>query len=134
MAFESYPALAICLALLVYVWNFVACGQARGKYGIEAPAVTGHPVFERQLRIQQNMVEQLIAFVPAIWIFGAYVSSFWAGVIGLVFVIGRVLYSLSYAADPKKRGPGFILGALSTLVLLVGGLIGVAIRLAQTGM
>ena len=30
---DLYPALITLLALLVYVWNFMGAGQARGKIG-----------------------------------------------------------------------------------------------------
>jgi uncharacterized membrane protein YecN with MAPEG domain len=125
---DLYPAIVTCLALLVYLWNLMSVGAARGKFKIQAPATTGHPEFERKLRVQQNMIEQLIMFIPALWIFSLTVQVLVGAALGLVFVIGRVLYALSYANDPAKRGPGFGLGFVSTLILLVGGLIG-AVRL-----
>jgi uncharacterized membrane protein YecN with MAPEG domain len=122
---DLYPALITCLALLVYFWNFAQAGAARGKHKILAPATTGHPEFERKLRIQQNMIEQLIIFLPALWIFSLTVQPLVGAALGLLFIIGRILYSLSYARDPAKRGPGFGLSAFPALILLVGGLIGV---------
>jgi glutathione S-transferase len=122
---DLYPALVTCLALLVYAWNFGGAGVARGKHKILAPATTGHPEFERKLRIQQNMVEQLIVFIPALWIFSLSIDVLAGAVVGLIFIAGRILYSVSYAKDPAKRGPGFGLSALANIVLLVGALIGV---------
>jgi glutathione S-transferase len=128
---DLYPALVTVLALLVYFWNFMSCGQARGKYRIQAPAVTGAPEYERALRIQQNMLEQLILFIPSLWIFCLTTIAFWPGMLlvgtalGLIFVIGRIIYSLSYAKDPKTRGLGFGLGMLPTMILLIGSLVGV---------
>jgi uncharacterized membrane protein YecN with MAPEG domain len=128
---DLYPALVTVLALLVYFWNFMSCGQARGKHRIEAPAVTGAPEYERALRIQQNMLEQLILFIPSLWIFCLTTIAFWPGMLwvgtalGLVFVIGRIVYSVSYARDPKTRGLGFGLGMLPTMILLIGSLLGV---------
>src|SRR5215469_16182085 len=113
------------LALLVYVWNFMGAGQARGKHQIVAPATTGHPEFERKLRIQQNMLEQLMVFLPSLWIFCLTVQPLVGAALGLIFVIGRVIYSVAYAADPAKRSLGFGLGALPTIILLLGGLVGV---------
>ena len=122
---DLYPALITCLALLVYVWNFVSAGQARGKHKIKAPATTGHPEFERKLRVQANMLEQLIVFLPSLWIFCLTIQPLIGAALGLVFVIGRILYSAAYAADPAKRSLGFGLGILPTLILLIGGLVGV---------
>ncbi len=117
-------ALITCLALFVYIWNFSAVGGARKKYGINAPAVTGNTDFERVFRVQQNMVEQLILFLPSLWIFSYTVSPFWGAIIGAVWVGGRVLYSLSYYMAAEKRGPGFLISMAAAAILLIGGLIG----------
>ena len=122
---DLYPALITLLALLVYVWNFMGAGQARGKHKILAPATTGHPEFERKLRIQQNMLEQLIVFLPSLWIFCLTWPPLIGAALGLIFVIGRVIYSVAYAADPAKRSLGFGLSILPTLILLLGALAGV---------
>jgi len=124
MAQHLLTSLVTCLALLVYVWNFTAVGQARKKHNIMAPAVTGDPDFERVYRVQLNMVEQLILFLPALWIFSSTVSPFWGAVIGAVWVAGRVLYSLSYYSAADKRGPGFMISIVAAGILLIGGLIG----------
>jgi uncharacterized MAPEG superfamily protein len=122
---DLYPALVTVLALMVYIWNFMGAGQARGKHQIVAPATTGHPEFERKLRIQQNMLEQLIVFLPSLWIFCKTVDPLIGAALGLVFVIGRIIYSAAYAADPARRSLGFSLGALPTVILLLGSLAGV---------
>jgi uncharacterized MAPEG superfamily protein len=122
---DLYPALVTVLALLVYAWNFMSAGQARGKHKIQAPATTGHPEFERKLRVQENMIEQLIVFLPSLWIFCLTIQPLVGAALGLVFVIGRILYSAAYAADPAKRSLGFGLGIFPTLILLLGSLVGV---------
>jgi uncharacterized membrane protein YecN with MAPEG domain len=119
----------IVLALLQYFAFSVAVGSARGRYGIAAPATTGNPDFERYYRVQMNTLELLIAFVPGILIFGYYVSSVWAAVLGTIYLLGRVVYFLGYVADAAKRGPGFGLSVAPILVLLLGSLYGAA-RLA----
>jgi uncharacterized membrane protein YecN with MAPEG domain len=101
-------------------------GRARGKYGVKAPAVHGHEVFERYFRVHYNTLELIVVFVPAMWLFGSYVSPTWAAVLGLVYVVGRVAYLVGYVADPAKREIGFGLSVLPILVLLVGGLWGAA--------
>ena len=121
----GFPALVTILALLLYVGVFVTAGRARARHGIQAPAVTGAPEFERAFRIQQNTMEQLIWFLPALWLFAFYVSPTWGGLLGLVWIGGRVHYALSYYRDPEARGPGFITGFASAAVLLVGALLGI---------
>ena len=126
---SSFPALVTVLALLLYIGVFVAAGRARGRYGVQAPAITGAPEFERALRVQQNTLEQLIWFLPALWLFAAYVSALWASIIGLVWIAGRIYYAVSYYRDPATREPGFIIGFASSGVLLIGALVGILIHL-----
>lgn len=122
---QSFPALVTALALALYVACFVTVGRARLRFGIKAPAVAGAVEFERAFRIQQNTIEQLVWFLPALWLFALYVSPLWGGVVGLVWVGARASYAVSYYRDPETRGPGFILGFVSAAILLVGGLIGI---------
>ena len=119
-------AVVILVALLEYVLFGTLVGRARGKYGVKAPAVHGHEVFERYFRVHYNTLELMVAFVPAMWLFGTYVSPTWAAGLGLVYVIGRIAYLVGYVADPAKREVGFGLSVLPILVLLVGGLWGAA--------
>ena len=112
------------LALAQYLLFSLQVGMARGQYEIEAPAVSGHPVFERRLRVQQNTLEQLILFLPSLWLFGIYVSAFFGALLGLVFIVGRFLYSAGYVTEPGKRTLGFAIGFLVQVTLLLGALIG----------
>jgi glutathione S-transferase len=119
----------LVLALLQYIAFAMLVGRARGKYGVKAPAVAGHEGFERYFRVQQNTIELLVAFVPAIWLFGQSVSTMWAAILGGVYLVGRVVYLKSYVADPEKRGAGFGLSALPILAMLFGVLIKAVMRL-----
>ncbi|HEX9772475.1 MAG TPA: MAPEG family protein [Steroidobacteraceae bacterium] len=119
-------AVVIIIAVLEYVAFGWLVGRARHRYGVKAPATTGHEVFERYFRVQQNTLETLIVFIPAISLFAIYVNPNWAAWIGLVYVVGRILYLRAYVADPAKRSAGFTLSALPILVLLVGALLGAA--------
>src|SRR6185437_6837468 len=110
---HSFPALVTGLALALYVACFVAVGRARLRFGIKAPAVSGAPEFERAFRIQQNTIEQLVWFLPALWLFAVFVSPVWGSILGLVWIGARALYAVSYYRDPDSRGPGFIIGFVS---------------------
>jgi glutathione S-transferase len=116
-------AIVTCLALLLYTALGVRVSQARTKYSIRAPATSGHPAFERAYRIQANTGEQLLLFLPGLWMFAGLVSPLWADLLGLVWIAGRIAYAMSYAADPGKRGPGFAVAGGATVILLVGSLI-----------
>jgi glutathione S-transferase len=110
----------ILLALLQYMVVGVLVGMARGRYKVEAPATSGHPMFERWFRVHQNSLELLIAFIPAMWLFGWWVSQAWATAIGLVYVAARIIYTFQYLHDPKSREFGAGLSFLAIIVLIVG--------------
>jgi len=113
----------LMLALLQYIAFAMLVGGARGKYGVKAPAVTGNETFERYFRVQQNTLELLVVFVPAIWLFGQSVSPLWAAILGCVYLVGRVVYFKSYVRDPAKRSAGFGLSFLPIAAMLIGVLI-----------
>lgn len=125
----AWLALVTIGALLVYMWCTLRVGIARGKYGIEAPATTGHAIFERHYRVQQNSVEQLVVFLPALWVFGTFWSPVIAAGLGSLFVVGRIVYAMGYVADPKRRTAGFLMGYLANAVLVIGGLVGAVLAL-----
>ncbi len=115
----SFTLGGLVLSLAVYVWIVLRAGQARGKYGVAAPAVTGAPEFERALRGQQNTVEQMVLFLPLLGLASYLWSDIAAGVYGLVWSVGRVLYVEAYIRNPAKRSLGFLLsGGLSMGVLI----------------
>ena len=118
-----YVAIVTVVALLQFFWFGWQVGAARSKYSIPAPAISGNEVFERVFRVQMNTLEQLVVFLPSLWIFASYVSPLWAAVLGAVFIVGRAVYSMSYVRDPKSRSIGFALTALPNLAMLVGILI-----------
>lgn len=116
-------AIVTILALGQFVLFSIQVGSMRGKHGVKAPAMSGHPEFERMFRIQQNTMEQLVVFVPALWIFARYVNPMWAAGMGLIFIVGRFIYRSSYLKDPASRSMGFTITFLPTAVMLVWGLI-----------
>jgi uncharacterized MAPEG superfamily protein len=109
------------LALLQYLAFGVAVGAARGRYGVKAPATTGHEAFERYYRVQMNTLELLVVFIPALPLFAYYVSVRWAVVLGIAYLLGRALYYLAYVKDPDRRGLGYVVSYVPVAVLLVGG-------------
>jgi uncharacterized membrane protein YecN with MAPEG domain len=127
------PSLITVLALLVYFVFTINVGRARFKYKVQPPATTGDPNFERVLRVQQNTLEQLVFFLPLLWLFAQYVSSLWATILGGFWIIGRVLFALGYYQAAEKRGPGFALSSLSSLALLLGSLVGLILTALKSG-
>ena len=120
----AYVDIVTALALLQFLVFGFKVGQARGRYGVKAPAVTGNEIFERHFRIQQNTLEQLIVFLPGLYLFSRYFSPLVAAVLGVIYLVGREVYSAGYVKDPAKRSAGFGLSFLPTVILVLGGLIG----------
>lgn len=116
----AWVLIVIVLALLQFYGFGIAVGRARARHGIAAPATTGHPEFERCFRVQMNTLEQLVAFLPAIWLFAQFIDPHWAAGLGVVYLVGRQIYYFSYVKDPKTRSLGFGLTSLPILIMLAG--------------
>lgn len=116
--------LVAAAALLEYVYFGYRVGRARDRYGVPAPAVTGHPLFERHHRVHQNTLENLVIFLPGLWLFATYVSAPIAALLGVVFIVGRAVYARGYVRDPAERRTGVMLSFPIGLILLVGGTLG----------
>ena len=112
-------ALVTLLLLLQYISFMMLVGMARGKTGVEAPAVTGDELFERAFRVQMNTLEQLVVTLPALWLCAYYYQPLAAAGLGLLFFLGRLLYRVTYMKDPASRGPGMIIGFLANVALIV---------------
>jgi uncharacterized membrane protein YecN with MAPEG domain len=127
-----HPALVTVLALLQYFVFAGLVGRARGKYKVPAPQTSGNPDFERVLRVQMNTGEQLLIFVPSLWIFSLVNSALWGAGLGAVFILGRIVYAVGYYKAAEKRGPGFAITSIGNLGLLVGSLVGIVMRFVQS--
>jgi glutathione S-transferase len=117
-------AIVIVLALMEFVAFGMLVGRARGRYGVKAPAISGHEVFDRYFRVHYNTMEVLTVFVPSIWLFGMYLDPRWAAGLGAIYLVGRIVYFRGYISDPAGRGKGFGMSMLPVLALLIGALIG----------
>lgn len=117
---HALVAIVTLLSLLVYVWMIFRIGGARRRTGIDAPAMTGDPELERHLRVQANTVEWLVIYLPSLWLFAIYWNDLIAAGLGVVWIVGRILYALGYVADPKKREAGFLIQFVAAAVLLLG--------------
>ena len=97
-------------------------GKARGKYKIKAPAVSGDEMFDRHYRIHQNTIEQIVIFIPSLWLFGYFVHMNIGAGLGLLFLIGRLIFRSAYLKDPASREIGFIMGFLPIAICLLATL------------
>lgn len=117
-------ALVTFAVLVQYMMFAYHVSAARLKHGVAAPATSGHPEFDRVFRVHQNTLEQLIIYIPALWMFAIYVHPLAGAAIGLLFPIGREIYRRSYVAEPSRRAAGATIGGASSVILLIGAAIG----------
>lgn len=73
-----------------------------------------------------NTGEQLVAFLPALFIATSYRPQAPVCIAGIIYLTARFLYWRSYVDDPATRNPGFALTLLPILALVVAGLAGIA--------
>ena len=112
---SSWPSLITALTLLVYLVITINVGGARAKYKVPPPQMTEDPDFERVLRVQQNTLEQLVFFLPLLWLFSFYVSPLWGALIGAAWLVGRIVYAWGYYPALPKSGQW----ALASVLLAV---------------
>jgi glutathione S-transferase len=111
----------VTLAMVAhYVWTAILVGGARRKHKVKAPETTGPDDFNRVYRAHVNSLEQLVAMLPVLWIFATTAGDRWAGLLGLAWLVGRVLYVLAYKSDASTRGTGFMIGFFALLAGLLG--------------
>ena len=120
------PDLVTLLTVLLMIGTMWVVGRARVRHGIKAPAISGHPAFERAYRVQMNTLEQALMFLPLLWLAATHGFTGWAGIAGLVWLVGRIWYAVAYLNDPAKRGPGFGISMLAQLALLVMAIVGIS--------
>jgi uncharacterized membrane protein YecN with MAPEG domain len=125
----EYTVLIILVALAQYLYFTFRVGARRTKHGIDAPKTAGDETWERIFRVQQNTMEQLVVFIPAMIVFSTYLSAKWVLVPGVIFIVGRQLYSYEYIKNPGSRVPGMALSLLANVVLLIGATIGLVLKI-----
>jgi glutathione S-transferase len=128
---SPWTSLITALTLLLYSAVTVNVGRARAKYKVPPPQMTGDANFERVLRVQQNTLEQMVLFLPGLWLFSFYVNPIWGAVIGAIWLVGRIAYAWGYYQAAEKRTIGFGISSLSGIVLLLGSLVGITLSLVQ---
>jgi glutathione S-transferase len=131
-------AIDTLLAVLLALLASGRVSQMRVKHGIQAPATIGHPDFERAFRAHANTIENLILYIPLLWMAAFFYGGqipFW---VGLIWIVGRVLYVIGYSqGDTAKRRPGAMLSYASLAgltVLVVLGWFGIQIELPEEGL
>ena len=122
----QYVELVTIIALLQFFVFGALVGKARGTYGVKAPAITGHEMFERAYRVQMNTLELIVLLLPATYLAATLWSPMYTAISVAVYIVGRTIYWRAYLAEPRSRTLGFALSIGPILVLLVASLIALA--------
>jgi glutathione S-transferase len=124
------------LVALFYYYTTVKVSTLRLKHKIEPPACSGQVEFERAYRVQMNTLEQMGILLPLLWVATLYPIA-WTWVtplVGVIWVIARIIYLRAYMAGPEKRLTGWIIGAVCNLALLILAIGGLAIAWRATNL
>jgi uncharacterized membrane protein YecN with MAPEG domain len=132
MATLYAPTLVIVLAVVEVLVLAMLVARGRGKYGVPAPAMTGHPRWERLCRVHQNSIEQLVMFIPLFFAYVLNVGVYSGLILGVVYLIARIVYAVGYVRDPGSRAVGAFLTLGVQAWLAVGALIGLAAKVARS--
>lgn len=124
-----HAALITLLTVLLNALAVYLVGAARGKFKVSAPAITGNADFERVFRAHQNTLEQTVMFLPVLWLACLYGNEQWAIWAGYAWLLGRLMYLFGYIREAGKRSQGFLLAALSWIVLVGLALVGLVPKL-----
>ena len=131
MPMPTYTAIVALLAIALYFFLATRVAVARARFGIKHPATTGNPDFERIFRVHVNTLEWTPTFLVPLWLCAIYLSDVGAAVLGLVWVVGRVVYYVGYRQAAEKRLPGFFIQASVCLLLFIGAAVGVVMHLVK---
>lgn len=119
-----YTTWASLAALSVYFWMALQVAKARVTYHVKAPSSDGPDDFLRIMRVQINTTEQMIIFLPALWMCAIWLGDQWAGLGGAAWVLGRIIYALGYYRAANKRDLGFVITISASIALMVGTVVG----------
>ncbi len=120
---ELVPLVTLSAVLLTFLFSGTV-GKMRSREKIKAPATTGSEVFERAFRVHANTVEQLVLFLPSLWLALPVLHDNIAAGIGALWLLGRILYARGYMQDPARRSAGMAITFLTTAVLWLAAMVG----------
>jgi hypothetical protein len=126
-----FVELVAALAVIQFLVFGALTGRARRLSGLKAPAISGHEGFERMYRVQMNTLECLVAFLPALLLSAKYWSPIFVAGLGFVFLVGRLIYWRAYVNSPERRGMGFMLSIVPTILLALSAVVGIVLAIVS---
>jgi len=121
----ALPALMTLLAVLWYFYTTIHVARAHAKCQIYAPAMIGDPSLERAVRVQTNTLEQIVAFLPVMWIYAWFGNPRWAAIACGVWIVGRIIYAVGYWQEAGKRTLGYLITVLALAAVWIAALFSV---------
>jgi uncharacterized membrane protein YecN with MAPEG domain len=118
-------ALVTIAALVFYAYTALKVNEMRRKHNVIAPATTGAPEFERAFRVQMNTLENLIIFLPLLWLAGTFFNRWVAVALGIAWIVGRVLYMQGYMEASDRRETGALVQGAAMAFLGIVSILGV---------
>ena len=79
---------------------------------------------------RSNILEWMPTFLVPLWLCAVSLSDAVAAGLGLVWILGRVLYFAGYRRAVEKRLPGFFIQSTACLLLFIGAAAGIVRHLA----
>ncbi|KAL3680944.1 hypothetical protein R1sor_023900 [Riccia sorocarpa] len=105
----GYVILTAASSYVLTQWQAIQIGAQRRKYGIKYPKMyedSEESVFNCYQRAHQNTLEAYPAFL-AMLLTGGLAYPVTSAVLGLAWVIGRIIYTLGYyTGKPENRNKG----------------------------
>jgi len=126
-----YTAIVTLLAIALYFFFATRVAVAHGKFGVRLPATAGNLDFERVFRAHENTLEWMPTFLVPLWLCAIYLSDIAAAALGLLWIVGRVVYFAGYSRAVEKRLPGFFIQSTACMLLFVGAAAGIVMRLTS---
>ncbi|MGD9803412.1 MAG: MAPEG family protein [Hyphomicrobiaceae bacterium] len=123
-----YTPTVTLLAVALYFYFATQVAVARRRFNVKQPATTGNADFERVFRAHINTLEWLPTFLVPLWLCAIYFDDKAAAAIGLVWIVGRVVYFMGYSRAVEKRLPGFFIQSTACLLLFFGAVAGLALH------
>ena len=78
-----------------------------------------------------NTLEWMPSYLVPLWLCAIYLSDAVAAALGLVWIVGRVVYFIGYSRAVEKRLPGFFIQSMACLLLFIGATAGVIMHVAR---
>jgi hypothetical protein len=118
MEFEgvAFQGPILVTASYFLLWYFFLVGiQRRTKYRLQKEYAARGEVFDRYFsrdeqmlaadRVVINTQEQMVPFLAALWLHAAFVSSYYASLIGFLYVALRAIYPVLLGKRLSKMNP-----------------------------